>query len=162
MYTEFTNQYQPCGESFAIAVSRYNRVITDSLLQGAVQALRNAGIDGSDIHVAPVPGAWELPLATKWLLQQERFAAVISLGVVVRGETTHDQHINRSVSHELARLSLEYSTPVAFGLLTCENFAQAEDRAGGKIGNKGVEAALAALQMVGLKRNIFDLSRQAT
>ncbi len=156
MIIEYSTRFIHSGQQFAVVVSRYNRDITDRLLRGALQTLAEAKIDDSNILVAPVPGAWELPLATKWLLQQHRFAAIICLGTVVRGETSHDQHINRAVSNELAQLALEYETPVAFGLLTCENFQQAEERAGGAVGNKGIEATRAVLEMIGLRQSITD------
>jgi 6,7-dimethyl-8-ribityllumazine synthase len=101
-----------------------------------------------------VPGAWEIPIAAQRMASSGSYAAVICLGAVIRGETSHDQHINRSVSHAITRLSIDANIPVLFGVLTCETMEQAIHRAGGNVGNKGAEAAEAALQMVGLLKNI--------
>jgi 6,7-dimethyl-8-ribityllumazine synthase len=134
----------------AIVVSRYNESITSKLLAGAVETLTSAGIADSQIDVAWVPGAWEIPLVAARLAHSGNYAAVITLGAVIRGETTHDQHINTQVSHSLGQIALETGVPVAFGVLTCNTLEQAIHRAGGNVGNKGVEAAHAALEMAGL------------
>ena len=105
-------------------------------------------VSEDQIIEAWVPGAWEIPLATKRLIVQDNVVAVITLGCVIRGETTHDQHINNAVSSSLMQLSLEYSKPVAFGVLTVNSLEQAIHRSGGNVGNKGVEAAIAALEMI--------------
>lgn len=142
------------GAAFGIVVSRYNESITENLLQGAVETLQRAGVLDHDIEVARVPGAWELPLVATRMVELGRFAAVLCLGAVIRGETTHDQHINRQVSHSLGQLSVNSKIPVLFGLLTCESMEQAIHRSGGNVGNKGVECAEAALEMVTLLRNM--------
>lgn len=139
---------------YAIVVSRYNDSITGRLLSGAVETLIAAGIGEKSIDVAWVPGAWELPLVAMRFVQTERYDAVICLGAVIRGETTHDQHINRAVSMALGELSINSGMPVIFGLLTCETIEQAIQRAGGNVGNKGTECAQAALEMVSLLRQI--------
>ena len=138
------------GKRFAIVVSTYNESITGKLLQGAIEKLEEHRVAQSMIDVARVPGAWEIPLAASQLIASSRYVAVICLGAVIQGETTHDQHINRFVSLALGELSLKSSTPVSFGLLTCNDFEQAHARSGGKVGNKGHEATQAAIEMVGL------------
>lgn len=139
---------------YGIVVSRYNDSITSRLLTGATETLVAAGIASDNIDVAWVPGAWELPIVAKRLAGSQRYDAVICLGAVIRGETTHDQHINRAVSLALSKIGLDADAPVVFGLLTCETIEQAIHRAGGNAGNKGIECAQAALEMVSLLRQI--------
>lgn len=141
---------------FAIAVSTYNDNITSRLLSGAIETLTAAGVKDSHILVARVPGAWELPLAARLLASKSQVSAIIALGAVIRGETTHDQYINSSVSKALMDLSMETCKPIAFGLLTCNTMEQAIHRAGGNVGNKGCEAAEAAITMVRLARRILS------
>ncbi len=141
----------------AIVVSTYNASITEKLLSGAVQTLRGAGVAHDKIVVSRVPGAWELPLAAKWLADLSTVGAVITLGAVIRGETTHDQHINRAVSMALMELMQTSGKPIAFGLLTCNTLEQALHRAGGDVGNKGEEAASAALSMLALKQSLKEI-----
>ena len=145
-----TTDTAPADARFAIVVSRYNESITSKLLDGAVQTLTKAGVPDENIEVAWVPGAWEIPLLATEAACGERFAAVICLGAVIRGETTHDEHINRHVSLSLGQISIETGIPVTFGVLTCNTLEQAIHRAGGNVGNKGEEAAGAALEMVNL------------
>lgn len=140
--------------SYAIVVSKYNDNITTKLLAGAVETLSAVGIAAADITVAWVPGAWEIPLVAQQLASSRRFAAIITLGAVIKGETTHDEHINRQVSLSLGQISLETGIPIAFGILTCNTLEQAIHRAGGNVGNKGVECAQAALEMVRLLRQM--------
>jgi 6,7-dimethyl-8-ribityllumazine synthase len=142
------------NDRFGIVVARWNEAITRKLLDGAVAKLIERGIADDAIDVAWVPGAMEIPLIAKRLARLNRYQAIICLGAVIRGETSHDQHINRAVSTAITRLSLEANIPVLFGVLTCETMEQAIHRAGGNVGNKGAEAADAALQMVGLLKNI--------
>ncbi len=127
--------------------------MTSRLLAGAVETLHAGGVTDERVDVAWVPGAWEIPLVAQRFAQSGSYAAVICLGAVVRGETTHDQHINRGVSLALSRIGLEADLPVLLGVLTCETMEQALARAGGKVGNKGSECAEAALHMVGLLKN---------
>ena len=138
-----------CGR-FAIVVSKYNRSITDKLLAGAVQTLVAHGVSDDLLDVAWVPGAWEIPVVAQRLLATRRYAAIICLGAVIRGETTHDQYINQQVSGTLGQLAVQSGIPVLFGVLTCNTLEQAIHRSGGKVGNKGVECAEAALEMVDL------------
>lgn len=129
----------------AIVVSDYNANITHKLRDGAVKTLQEAGVADKDILIIPVPGAWELPFGVQQIISDSRFHAVIALGAVIRGETTHDQHINRAVSNALMDLSLQHQKPVAFGLLTVNSLEQAIQRSGGNVGNKGEESAQAVL-----------------
>ena len=139
----------PVGR-IAIVGAQYNADVTDRLVEGAVARLKQAGLTDAEITVVRVPGAWELPLAAKQLL--DNHAGVVALGAVIRGETTHDEHINRTVSDLLGRLAYETGKPVGFGLLTCLTMDQAVQRAGGRAGNKGDEAADAVLAMLELRR----------
>ncbi len=140
----------PAASRFAIAVSEYNRHITGKLLDGAVSTLQAAGVADNAIDVAWAPGAFELPLIAQKLAQTGRYAAVLCLGAVIRGDTTHDQHINRAVSLAFTQISLATGVPVLFGVLTCNSLEQAIHRAGGNKGNKGQECAEAALKLAGL------------
>ncbi|WP_315850634.1 MULTISPECIES: 6,7-dimethyl-8-ribityllumazine synthase [Pirellulaceae] len=146
--------YRPTGDRVAIVVSTYNTSITDKLLTGSLQTLESRGFAQADIDVAKVPGAWEIPLAASVMAKSGKYAAVICLGCVIRGETTHDVHINTQVSQTLGNLAMQCQIPVAFGVLTCNTVEQAISRSGGAVGNKGVEAAEAALEMMGLLRNL--------
>jgi 6,7-dimethyl-8-ribityllumazine synthase len=136
--------------SIAIVVSRYNESITRNLLEGAVATLIEHGVRDEQIDVAWVPGAWELPVAAQRMATSGQYLAVICLGAVIRGETSHDQHINRAVSLGLTEVALASGLPVLFGLLTCDTLEQAIHRSGGNVGNKGSECALAALEMIDL------------
>jgi len=142
------------ADRIAIVVARWNESITQKLLDGAVATLTNRGIPDELIDVAWVPGAWEIPLVAQRFTDSHRYRAVICLGAVIRGETTHDQHINRAVSAAISQLALDTGIPVLFGILTCETMEQAIHRAGGNVGNKGVECADAALHMIGLLKNL--------
>ena len=139
----------PPGE-IVVVVSRYNAGITDNLLRGAMETLRAAGLADDQIRVARVPGAWELPLACRRAVDGDGVLGAIALGAVIKGETTHDEHINRAVSLALMEMSLESRKPVALGLLTCNTVEQAIHRSGGNVGNKGVETAAALLEMLRL------------
>ena len=142
------------GDHFAIVVSRYNNSVTKKLRDGAVDTLKAGGVADEKIDVAWVPGAWEIPIVTQRLVSSGRYAVILCLGAVIRGETTHDQHINRQVSESLGRLALDFGIPVAFGILTCNNLEQAIHRSGGNAGNKGIECAEAALEMVDLMNRL--------
>ncbi len=133
-----------------MVVARYNESITTKLLEGAIETLVAGGVADDAIDVAWVPGAWEIPLVAQQLSESGKYAAIICLGAVIRGETTHDQHINRAVSTAISEIGLRARRPVMFGLLTCETLEQAIHRSGGSAGNKGSESAQAALEMVSL------------
>jgi 6,7-dimethyl-8-ribityllumazine synthase len=141
-------------DRFAIVVARWNEAITRRLLDGAVAKLREHGVADGAIDVVWVPGSMEIPLAAQRMANSIRYQAVLCLGAVIRGETTHDQHINRAVSLAISQLALSANVPVLFGVLTCETMEQAIHRAGGNVGNKGAECAEAAVQMVGLLKNL--------
>ncbi len=150
MPTVFEGASGSIAGRFAIVVSRYNEHITGKLLAGAVETLRAAHVADQAIDVAWVPGAWEIPLVAQRLARSKKYVAVLCLGAVIRGETTHDEHINRQVSLSLGQLALETGLPVLFGVLTCNTVEQAIHRAGGNVGNKGQECAEAAIEMVRL------------
>jgi 6,7-dimethyl-8-ribityllumazine synthase len=154
MSNEYRGQPSDAGGRYAIAVSRYNESVTGRLLAGAVETLSAAGVADADIDVAWTPGAFELPLVADRLAQSGRYAAVLCLGAVIRGETTHDQHINRAVSLRLSESAVHWGVPILFGVLTCDTLEQAIHRSGGNVGNKGVECAAAALEMASLLRRL--------
>ncbi len=137
-----------------IVVSRWNESITSRLLDGAVETLARRDVPDQAIDVAYVPGAWEIPVVAQRMARSGRYHAVICLGTVIRGETTHDQHINRAVTLSIADIAVRHDLPVLLGLLTCETLEQAIQRSGGNVGNKGAECADAALEMIGLLHNI--------
>ncbi|MEO2069569.1 MAG: 6,7-dimethyl-8-ribityllumazine synthase [Desulfurobacteriaceae bacterium] len=141
------------GIKFAIVVSRFNSFITERLLEGAIDCIVRHGGKEEDITVVKVPGAFELPLVAKRLAKMD-FDAVIALGAVIRGETPHFDYVAAEVSKGIATVSLEAEKPVAFGVLTTDTVEQAIDRAGTKAGNKGWEAALSAIEMVNVLREI--------
>lgn len=144
----------PFRGRIAVVVSRYNRSITDNLRAGAVDTLRQAGIEEHQIAVAYVPGAWELPLVVQHYAREDSCVAVIALGAVIQGETTHDEHINRSVSTALMEIGLRTQKPVLMGVLTCRTVEQAINRSGGSMGNKGSECAEAAVEMIQLMHSL--------
>ncbi len=137
-----------------IVVSRWNESITSRLLAGAVETLARRDVPDQAIDVAYVPGAWEIPVVAQRMAGSGRYHAVICLGAVIRGETTHDQHINRAVTLSIADIAVRHDLPVLLGLLTCETLEQAIQRSGGNVGNKGAECADAALEMIGLLRHV--------
>ncbi|HEY1741886.1 MAG TPA: 6,7-dimethyl-8-ribityllumazine synthase [Granulicella sp.] len=139
------------GKKFAIVVARWNAVITDRLLQGSLDALHRSGCAKADVEIVRVPGAWEIPSAARTLAESKRFAAVITLGVLLRGETAHYEAIYTEVARGIGQSQQETGIPHAFGVLTCETLEQALDRAGLKAGNKGFEAAIAAIEMASIQ-----------
>lgn len=134
---------------FALVVSRFHEDITTALRQGALDALERHGAADDAVEVYEVPGAFELPMAAAHLVDG-RFDAVVCLGALIRGETPHFDHLSAAVAHGLQRLATDSGVPVIFGVLTCATRAQAEARAGGDRGNKGAEAAIAAIEMAAL------------
>jgi len=131
-------------------VSRFNETITQRLLEGALDALVRHGVTFDDVDVFWVPGAWELPAAARRVSATERYDALVALGAVIRGDTPHFDYVAGEASRGLALASADFDIPIAFGVLTCDTLAQAEARAGGEHGNKGWDAALAALEMADL------------
>ena len=142
------------GMRFAIIVSRWNAVITDRLLQGALDGLYRSGAARRDVQIVRVPGAWEIPLAARKAAQSGHVDAIVTLGLLLRGETAHYEAIYNEVSRGIGQSQQETGIPHAFGVLTCETLEQALDRAGLKAGNKGFEAAMAAIEMVSLDRKL--------
>ncbi|HEU68401.1 MAG TPA: 6,7-dimethyl-8-ribityllumazine synthase [Candidatus Acetothermia bacterium] len=142
------------GLKVAIAVSRFNELVTKELLGGAVDRLRRLGVAEKDISVAWVPGAFELPRAVHVLAASNKFHGALALAAVVRGATPHFEYVASEVAKGVAKLNLELPIPVAFGVLTADTMDQALERAGGKIGNKGAQAAEALVEMVNLERAI--------
>jgi 6,7-dimethyl-8-ribityllumazine synthase len=163
-----------CDGRFAVVVARFNRSITSRLLEGAIETLTARGVPDEHIDVAWVPGAFEIPTVAARLAASGRYAAILCLGAVIRGETSHDQHINRAVSHALAQIGVQWQLPVLFGVLTCNTLEQAIVRSGGalattgkdqsqaRIGNKGVDCAEAALEMVSLLAKLPPPNAKAT
>jgi 6,7-dimethyl-8-ribityllumazine synthase len=147
---EFTGSPDGEGRRFAVLVSRFNEHITQKLADGAMDALVRHGCSIDDVDVVWVPGAWELPFAARRLAATERYNALVVLGAVIRGDTPHFDYVAGEASRGLADASSEYDVPIGFGLLTCDTMAQAEARAGGEHGNKGWDAAVAALEMTDL------------
>ncbi|MBB3184642.1 6,7-dimethyl-8-ribityllumazine synthase [Halomonas fontilapidosi] len=141
---------------YVIVVGRFNHHVVDSLVEGAVDSLVRHGVDPQGIDIVHVPGAWELPLAIKRVLQVARPEAVIALGAVIRGGTPHFEYVAGGCNTAMGNLQLEFDTPVANGVLTVESIEQAIERAGTKAGNKGAEAAMAAMEMVSLLRCFSD------
>ncbi len=166
MITVYEGTPAACEGRFAIVVARFNRSITERMLNGAVATLMAHGIDDDRIDVAWVPGAFEIPTVASQLASAGQHVAILCLGAVIRGQTTHDQHINRAVSLALAQLGAQHKLPVLFGILTCETLEQAIARSGGQaattgkdearahLGNKGVDCAEAALEMVNLMNKL--------
>jgi 6,7-dimethyl-8-ribityllumazine synthase len=142
------------GLRFAIVVSRFNSFITERLLAAAVDALERAGAAGKDVDVVRVPGAFELPLASKKLAATGRYDALIAVGCVLRGETTHYDYVCSETARGLQLAQMDSGVPIIFCVLTCDTLEQAIDRAGLKGGNKGFEAGLAAIEMAQLSRKL--------
>jgi 6,7-dimethyl-8-ribityllumazine synthase len=142
------------NKRFAIVVARWNAVITDRLLQGSLDALTRSGCKMKDIKIVRVPGAWEIPSAARTLAETKDYAAVITLGVLLRGETAHYEAIYNEVARGIGQSQQETGIPHAFGVLTCETLEQALDRAGLKAGNKGFEAAIAAIEMASIQEQL--------
>ncbi len=142
------------GQRFAVVVSRFNAFITERLLLSAVDGLLRSGVKKKDIQIARVPGAFEIPLAARKLAETKKYDAIICLGCLLRGDTAHYDVIVNEVTRGIGQSAQETGVPHAFGVLTCETLEQAIDRAGLKMGNKGFEAALAAVEMASLKEAI--------
>ncbi|MGQ9508888.1 MAG: 6,7-dimethyl-8-ribityllumazine synthase [Thermodesulfobacteriota bacterium] len=142
------------GLRFGIVLSRFNNFISERLLEGAMDALKRSGAEEADCYVVRVPGAFEIPLAAKKLAKEKRFDAILCLGCVIRGATPHFEYIAQEVTKGIAHLALDSEIPIAFGVLITDTIEQAIERAGTKIGNKGFDAALAAIEMANLMREI--------
>ena len=140
-----------------IVVSRWNSMITEAMLDGAISTLVANGVKKDSITIVRCPGSYEIPLTAQWLLETKRYEGVIALGVVIRGGTPHFDYVCEAVNQGVLELNLRFSTPVAFGVLTTDDVQQALDRVGDK-GNKGSEAALALLEMITVRRSLTELS----
>jgi 6,7-dimethyl-8-ribityllumazine synthase len=144
------------GMKFAIVTARWNAVITDRLLEGALDALLRSGAKRADVEVVRVPGAWEIPAAARTIAEQKKVDAIVTLGCLLRGETAHYEAIYNEVARGIGQSQQETGVPHSFGVLTCETLEQALNRAGIKAGNKGFEAAAAAIEMVNLRRKLVE------
>lgn len=157
---QLSGSHEGSGLRFGIAAATFNEDYVERLLAGAVECLTGHGVEAADVVVVRVPGAWELPQAIGAMAHGTEsgsgagFDALIALGVVIRGETPHFEYICSECSRGLGAVSRDHRVPVTFGVLTCDDHAQAEDRCGGRVGNKGTEAALAALEMATLLRQL--------
>jgi 6,7-dimethyl-8-ribityllumazine synthase len=138
------------GRRFGIVASRFNSRLGDLLVAGAVDCLRRHGVEPGDLHLVSVPGAWEIPPALEELAVAGKLDALVAIGVVIRGETPHFDYLCAQATRGIAAVGERHRLPVGYGLLTCDSSEQAAERAGGKAGNKGWEAALAALEMADL------------
>ncbi len=154
--SDYDDKTIPNGEKFQVGIvlSDWNKEITHKLYEGCFDTLVKHGVPEDKIETLQVPGTFELPSAASTLLKSKKLNAVICIGVVIKGETDHDKYINNAVSTSLAHLGMMSGTPVIFGVLTPNTEQQAKDRAGGKYGNKGVEAAVTALRMADLKSQL--------
>ncbi len=156
--SEYNEQNIPSAEGllFGIVVSEWNTKITHALYEACYETLAKHGAREENIHVIQVPGSFELPAGARMLADRLKVDAVICLGCVIKGETSHNEYINYAVANSLANLGMMYGRPFVFGVLTPDNEQQALDRAGGKHGNKGVEAAITAIRMADLRKNLGE------
>jgi 6,7-dimethyl-8-ribityllumazine synthase len=138
------------GKKYGVIVSRFNEFISSKLLGGALDTLRRHGVNDDEITVVWTPGSWEIPLVAKKMASSTKYDAVIALGAVIRGATPHFEYVAAEAAKGVAQASLETGVPVLFGILTTDNIEQAVERAGTKAGNKGADAAVAAIEMVNL------------
>ncbi len=151
---EIEGQLTLRGARIALLVSRFNSFVVESLLSGAIDTLKRHGAEEHDLTVIRVPGAYEMPIAAKRLAAAQRYEAIIALGAVIRGGTPHFEYVAGECTKGLSSVSLQYDIPIAFGVLTVDSIEQAIERAGTKAGNKGAEAAMSAIEMVNLLREI--------
>jgi 6,7-dimethyl-8-ribityllumazine synthase len=142
------------GGKYTIVVGRFNAFVVESLLEGALDTLKRHGINDSDVRVVRVPGAFEIPLAVQKVAAQKKDDAIIALGAVIRGGTPHFEYVSAESSKGVYQVGMDYGVPVANGILTVNSIEQAIERSGTKAGNKGAEAALSAIEMVSLLRNL--------
>jgi 6,7-dimethyl-8-ribityllumazine synthase len=151
---EIRGELSAAGLRFGIVVSRFNSFITERLLAGALDALSRAGAGEKQIDVARVPGSFELPIAAKQMAATGNYGALIAIGCIIRGETSHFEYISTEAARGLQLAQIDTGVPIAFCVLTCDSLEQAIDRAGAKSGNKGFDAGLAAVEMAGLARKL--------
>jgi len=153
---EIEGQLTIRGARIALLVSRFNSFVVESLLSGAVDTLKRHGAEDRDLNIIRVPGAYEMPIAAKRLAAAQRYEAIIALGAVIRGGTPHFEYVAGECTKGLSTVSLQHDIPIAFGVLTVDSIEQAIERAGTKAGNKGAEAAMSAIEMIDLLKNIAD------
>ncbi len=153
-YKTVEGDLQVRGARFVLLASRFNSFVVESLLEGALDTLRRHGAEESDLHVVRVPGAFEMPLAAARLAKTGDYDAIVALGAVIRGGTPHFEYVAGECTKGLAGVSMQHDIPVGFGVLTVDTIEQAIERAGTKAGNKGAEAALSAIEMVNVLRNL--------
>ena len=154
-HQSFDGELSAAGFRFAIVVSRFNSFVTDPLLAGALDALKQRGADPNQVDVVRVPGAWELPIAAQTLAARTRKPdAIICLGAVIKGDTPHFDYVAGEAARGIANASAQTGVPMAFGVLTTNTVEQATDRAGGKAGNKGFDAAMTAIEMAHILRRL--------
>lgn len=151
---EYTGKLDASGLKIALVVSRFNDLITERLLQGALDTLRRSGAREDDLTVVRVPGSFEIPVAAQRLAETGKFDAIVCLGTLIRGETPHFDYLATQVTRGIGEVALKYSLPVSYGVITANTVEQAMNRAGIKHGNKGVEAALGAVEMANLLREL--------
>ncbi|MFQ5452917.1 MAG: 6,7-dimethyl-8-ribityllumazine synthase [Candidatus Zixiibacteriota bacterium] len=149
-YKIYEGKLEAAGKRFALVVSRFNNFLTDKLLEGAVDCLNRHGADETNISVAYVPGAFEIPYAASKFARSDKYDAVICLGAIIRGDTPHFDYIANEASKGIAKIALESGRPVIYGLVTADNLEQAIERSGTKAGNKGWDAAQSAIEMTNL------------
>jgi 6,7-dimethyl-8-ribityllumazine synthase len=154
--TAFEGDFSTPPGRFAVVAARFNSVVVDALLAGALDALKRHGVADDAVDVARVPGSFEIPLVARRMAATNRYAAVICLGAVIKGDTDHYDHVAGAAASGVAQAALATGVPVTFGVLTCDTLEQAVNRAGGKAGNKGFEAAVTAVEMVNLLRKLPD------
>jgi 6,7-dimethyl-8-ribityllumazine synthase len=154
MPTVYEGDFSPPPGRFALAAARFNGVVVDQLVNGALDALRRHGVGDDRIDLVRVPGSFELPPVARRLGRSGKYAAVICLGCVIRGDTDHYDHVAGAATSGIAHAALDASVPVVFGVLTCDTLEQAVHRAGAKAGNKGFEAAVTAVEMVNLLKQL--------
>ena len=150
----FEGNLDAAGIKIGIVCARFNDFLVSRLLSGAMDAIVRHGGDAENVSVAYVPGSYEIPFAVKQMLDRKEFDAIVALGVVIQGDTPHAGLINAEVAKGLAQLGMEFGVPVTYGMITADNLEQAINRSGVKAGNKGVDAAVAAIEMVNLTRAI--------
>src|SRR5438874_3728792 len=148
--TIYEGTFAPPPGRFALVAARFNQVIVDSLVSGALDAFRRHGVAEDAIDLVRVPGSWEIPLVAQRLAGSRKYAAVVCLGAVIKGDTDHYDYVAGAAANGVAQAALATGVPVVFGVLTCDTLEQAVNRAGGKAGNKGFEAVVTAVEMVNL------------
>ena len=156
---ELAGKLNSKGLRIAIVVSRFNEMVTERLLEGALDVLRRTGAEEGDLTVVHVPGSFEISLAAQQLAESKRFQAIVCLGALIRGETAHFDYLASEVTRDIAQVALTYHIPVSYGVITADTVAQAMDRAGLKQGNKGAEAALSAVEMANLVRELAAITK---